>query len=235
MTRARLTRTAGWFAALTLSLAAEGLSLAQTSQPKPPGPAASGSSALPDRIPLFPLPDAVLFPSASRPLTIYEPRYRTMVADALKGDRIIGMVMLKPGFEADYDARPPIYLVGCAGRISEVEQLPDGRYTLVLRGVTRFRVLSEDQSRAYRLGRVEAIPEVARDDDGPVLRTDRKRLETMLATQGFEVSVRGATDQEVIDVVSQYVEIEPERRQQLLELDSARSRARALIETLTVR
>src|SRR6266852_6320835 len=69
---------------------------------------------LPATIPIFPLGDAMLFPNVSRPLLIFEPRYRAMVADAVKGDRLIGMVTLRPGFEADYEGRPPIYPIGCA-------------------------------------------------------------------------------------------------------------------------
>src|ERR1043165_2137413 len=82
-------------------------------------------------IPLFPLPDVVLFPNVERPLLIYEPRYREMVADALKGDRMIGMVRLRPGFEKDYEGRPPIDAVGCVGIIQQSEQLPDGRYIIL--------------------------------------------------------------------------------------------------------
>ena len=73
-----------------------------------------GREELPSEIPLFPLPDVVLFPGVTRPLLIFEPRYREMVADALKGDRVIGMVMLRPGFEKDYEGRPPSG-IGCAG------------------------------------------------------------------------------------------------------------------------
>ena len=72
---------------------------------------------LPSSIPLFPLPNVVLFPNVFLPLHIFEPRYRKMIADALEGDRIIGMVLLRPGYEAEYEGRPPIYQVGCAGVI----------------------------------------------------------------------------------------------------------------------
>src|SRR4030095_9879332 len=67
---------------------------------------------LPTVIPIFPLEVTTLFPGFSRPFYIFEPRYRAMVADALKGDRIIGMTTLKPGYEADYQGRPPIYEIG---------------------------------------------------------------------------------------------------------------------------
>ena len=90
---------------------------------------------LPRALPLFPLPSTVLFPNVFLPLHIFEPRYRQMVAESLSGDRIIGMVMLKPGYEADYEGRPPIYTTGCSGLITHVERLDDGRYNLVLRGL----------------------------------------------------------------------------------------------------
>src|SRR5689334_21283613 len=114
-------------------------------------------------LPLFPLPEVVLFPGVNRPLLIYEPRYREMVADALKGDKIIGMVRLRPGFEKDYEGRPPIYAVGCAGIIDDYQALPDGRYAILLRGLTTFRIVSEDQRRPYRLARIEPIAEILKD------------------------------------------------------------------------
>jgi hypothetical protein len=109
---------------------------------------------IPSEIPLFPLPETSLFPGVSRPFLIYEPRYREMIADALKGNRIIGMVRLRPGFEKDYEGRPPIHDIGCAGTIEEYEQLPDGRYVILLRGLTTFRIVTEDQRKAYRLARI---------------------------------------------------------------------------------
>ena len=121
--------------------------------------AAPSTIDVPAVIPIFPLDDIMLFPHASRPLHIFEPRYRRMVADALAGDRIIGMVMLRPGYEDEYEGNPPIYEIGTAGVIANVEEFPDGRYNIVLRGVTKFRVTSEDWSRPYRMADVVAIPD----------------------------------------------------------------------------
>src|SRR2546421_10426257 len=95
---------------------------------------------LPPSIPLFPLPNVVLFPNVFLPLHIFEPRYREMVADALQGDRIVGMVLLQPGYESDYEGRPGVFPTGCAGVITHAEKLPDGRYNIVLRGVEKFRI-----------------------------------------------------------------------------------------------
>ena len=101
---------------------------------------------LPPTIPIFPLPNVVLFPNVFLPLHIFESRYREMVKDALASDRIIGMVLLQPGYEANYEGRPPVYPVGCAGVITHSEPLPDGRFNIVLHGSNRFRVmLSEDE------------------------------------------------------------------------------------------
>src|SRR5881296_1532002 len=97
-----------------------------------------------DLLPLFPLPNVVLFPNVFLPLHIFEPRYREMVADALAGERVIGMVLLKPGWEHTYHESPPVYPIGCSGVISHDERLPDGRYDIVLHGLDRFRVLHED-------------------------------------------------------------------------------------------
>src|SRR6185503_14669326 len=101
----------------------------------------------------------VLFPSVCLPLHIFEPRYREMVSDALDGDRMIGMVLLRPGWEGEYEGQPPIYDVGCSGLITHAERTDDGRYNLVLRGVEKFRVQQEDHARRYRVGTIEPIPE----------------------------------------------------------------------------
>ena len=69
---------------------------------------------LPFSLPIFPLPSVVLFPNVFLPLHIFEPRYRQMVTDSLAGDRIIGMVTLRPGADEDYDGTPPIYTTGCS-------------------------------------------------------------------------------------------------------------------------
>jgi Lon protease-like protein len=174
----------------------------------------------------------MLFPGVSRPLYIFEARYRAMVADALKGDRIIGMTTLKPGFDANYGGRPPIYEIGCAGVITSVEELPNGRYNIVLRGLTKFRVTSEDQSRLYRLAQVEALPEALNSAEEAELSAQRQRLETLI-TQGGSSKVPAETaDHELVNLVAQYVKISYAQRQSLLELPNALSRSKALIEMI---
>ena len=193
---------------------------------------AQAQTALPPDIPIFPLEPTMLFPGVERPLHIFEPRYRAMVADALKGDRIIGMTTLKPGYEADYAGRPPIYEIGCAGVITAVEELPGGRFNIVLRGLVKFRVTSEDNSRSYRVARVNALPEVLTGADQSELSKRRLRLEALI-TKGSGSKVEpGTTDEELVNMVAQYLPMDQTRRQQLLELDNLLLRAQALIEMI---
>lgn len=199
-----------------------------------PGAQTATADELSQEIPLFPLPDVVLFPGVSRPLLIFEPRYREMVADALKGNRIIGMVLLRPGYEKEYEGRPPIYDIGCAGVIEEYEQLPDGRYVILLRGLTTFRVASEDQRKPYRLARVEAVPELLKDEERVALSTLRNRLLQLLYAVlplGVDPPDPGLDDAEFINIVAQNLPMPEADRQELLER-SVLLRARALVERL---
>jgi Lon protease-like protein len=190
---------------------------------------------LPSVIPIFPLEVTMLFPGVSRPLYIFEPRYRAMVADALKGDRIIGMTTLKPGYEADYQGRPPIYPIGCAGVITDVEELSGGRFNIVVRGLVKFQVTGEDDSRPYRLARVAAIPEMTVETETAALRTQRQRLEA-LVTKGSDSKVPSEVpDAEVVNTLAQYVPLDRAERQRLLEMKSVLLRAQALIDLIESR
>src|ERR1700752_5009269 len=102
-----------------------------------------------DLLPLFPLPNVVLFPNVFLPLHIFEPRYREMIADALKSDRLIGMALLQAKWVGRYEGRPPVYPIGCSGVITHLDRHDDGRYNIVLRGLERFRILREDHARRY--------------------------------------------------------------------------------------
>lgn len=112
------------------------------------------------RLPLFPLPDVVLFPHALLPLHVFESRYRTMTAEALEGERLIGMALLRPGWEPHYQGNPPIHDVVGIGRIVDGTRLADGRYNLLLLGVARARVLEEVRQEPYRMARAELLRDV---------------------------------------------------------------------------
>ena len=210
-------------------LAVYGTAWAQSAAPEK----APRADILPPVIPIFPLEDATLFPNASRPFHIFEPRYRSMVADALKGDRIIGMVTLKPGYEANYDGRPPIFAIGCAGVITDAEELSDGRFDIVLRGVVKFRITGEDQGRPYRLAHVDVMPEALVDAEMVALHAQRQQLEVLVTKPGSGSTIpREIPDEEVVNALAEYVALDPPGRQALLELKGALARSQALIKLL---
>jgi Lon protease-like protein len=210
-----------------------------------------------DLLPLFPLPNVVLFPNVFLPLHIFEPRYREMVADALAGDRLIGMVLLKPGWERNYEGRPPVYPIGCSGLMTHVERLADGRYNIVLRGVERFRIVQEDHRLAFRRATVEhVVEEELTPDDRVAVRRQRARLEAMLKQKtdrpapaqspaaaevvderaGARLGIPSAmSDEDLVNALAQYLNLEPLEKQALLEQSGLRARAESLVELLEMK
>jgi Lon protease-like protein len=190
---------------------------------------------------LFPLPNVVLFPNVFLPLHVFEPRYREMVADALGGDRLIGMVLLKPGWEHDYNGRPAVYPIGCHGLVTHAERLDDGRYNIVLRGVERFRIVEEVEDRSYRRASVEpVIEEGGSADDRVAVRHQRAKLESLLAPTiervGADLAIPSAmADEDLVHALAQYLDLEPIEKQALLEQTSLRARAESLVELLEMK
>ena len=198
----------------------------------PAGASAQPGGGLPAAIPLFPLQDVMLFPDMSRPLHIFESRYRDMVTDAVQGDGLIGMILLQPGYEADYEGNPPIFEVGCAGEIVQAEELDDGRWLILLEGTVRFRVLSEDHSRSYRMADVEALAERNDEDDRRVLLGYREQLAEVFTTlaPSRDAPPEDVTDADLVNALSQFLQLDPLDRQALLEAAGPRARAEALFE-----
>jgi Lon protease-like protein len=165
---------------------------------------------------------------------VFELRYRRMVEDALRADRRIGMVLLKPGYEDDYQGRPPIYPLGCAGRIVEDERLEDGRHNLVLLGQSRFRVIEERGGEPYRLAVVEELPESGGDES--TLDVLRGRLLAVLSRLSDSPGV-ARIDADVPNAVlvnglSQGLDLPAVERLSLLDCDTLEARARRLVELL---
>lgn len=193
-----------------------------------------------DLLPLFPLPNVVLFPQVFLPLHIFEARYREMVADALAGDRMIGMVLLRPGWDQDYEGRPPIYRIGCSGVLTHSERLSDGRYNLVLRGIERFRIVDEDDTRSYRRAAIEPLIERPLDAvDREVIQQQRSKIEAMLgagqANAGDARMPASMADEDLVNALAQYLDLEALEKQALLERPCLRSRAEALVELLEMK
>jgi uncharacterized protein len=185
------------------------------------------------RIPLFPLPGVVLFPGTLLPLHIFEPRYRAMVADALAGERTIGMALLKQGWE-EASGAPAIHPIGGAGEIVESDQLPDGRYNIVLEGRFRYRVLREEASATpYRTASVEEISSIPFADPNDEARVcgeaaelfDRLRgeLELPPLPEGALPSERQSSE------MALRLRYAPAELQALLETDSLAARFQSLI------
>ena len=185
-------------------------------------------------IPLFPLPGVVLFPGTLLPLHIFEPRYRDMVAHALAGDRIIGMAMLKPGFEGD-EGDSPIHLIGGAGEIIESEELEDGRYNILLEGRFRYQVLDEKARGPYRVARVvelETVPFASAEEESRVADLTAKIFEAVrprielppLPEETPRLSSEGLAAE-----IALRLRYRPEELQALLEVGSLPARYAALI------
>jgi Lon protease-like protein len=129
-------------------------------------------------VPLFPLPSLVFFPDTIVPLLVFEDRYRVMMREALEGERLLGMALLKPGWEADPEGNPPIHERVCVGTVLTHELLPDGRYKLLLYGLFRADIVEETQQSPYRKAKVK----VSRDEVHPTEASDLdERLHRALA------------------------------------------------------
>ena len=182
------------------------------------------------RIPIFPLPEVVFFPETVLPLHVFEPRYRQMVADCLAGDRWLGVVMLRPGWEKDYQGRPPVHSVAGAGEVIQAEALADGRYNILLDGRARVRILEEDgpEGRLYRVARVQRLADRGPSPDD---RTFQGRLQELRAAHARlllalgqshpdvvgRLTVAGASPGAVIDRIVSAVVPDAEVRQRVLE------------------
>jgi uncharacterized protein len=189
-------------------------------------------------IPLFPLPNLVLFPYTDIPLHIFEPRYRQMIADIAEGDRVIGMMLLKGDWERDYYAYPDIYTMGCAGRIERLVQMPDGRYNLILQGLSEFKVEREIRDRPYRQAEVTwcTVPQENLQMTDQAMEHLRQLLLSYIGEPAHEawrtvVEERGLRGAQLVNFLCFHLDLSPLEKQTLLEaLDQ---RTACLLDVLT--
>ncbi len=127
-------------------------------------------------VPVFPLPDIVLFPHTVVPLHIFELRYRTMVRDALSDGRMLALAVLKPGWEREYHSSPAFHALACLARIEDVEWLPNDCYDLHLMGLYRVQIGRVTREYPYRLARVEPVPQAPLTEDDPLVQIERRAL-----------------------------------------------------------
>src|SRR5690349_13076811 len=188
------------------------------------------------RLPIFPLPGAILFPRSQLPLHIFEPRYRDMVRDAVDGPGRIAMIQ---PHRLDDDNRAPLYGVGCVGEIVGVEELEDGRFNIVLLGSNRFRMVREtDADAAYRCAEVDIE---AFDDEEPaplalVQRAEVEREARRLGdAMGLAVdwnAVNRLDDEMLVNAIAQVAPFDVGAKQALLEQPELAGRADLLVQLM---
>jgi uncharacterized protein len=188
---------------------------------------------------LFPLPGLVFFPQAVQPLHIFEPRYRQLAADVLAEDRLIAPVLLRPGWDENYDERPAVHTVACLGRVIADQLLPDGRYNLVLRGLARVRIREElDAGKLYRVARTEVLRDCITGDVDELM-TLRTALADLMLPRVTAGPVREQLRElfkgelplgQLCDVLAFALPLPPEAKQELLEIVGVTDRARQLME-----
>jgi Lon protease-like protein len=127
-------------------------------------------------VPVFPLPGVVLFPGARLPLHVFELRYRTMVRDALSGERVIALALLLPGWERDYHGSPEFHPLACLARIDGVSWLPDDCYNLDLLGLVRVRLGRAVREFPYRAVRAQTLPQEPFSEDDALVQLERRAL-----------------------------------------------------------
>ncbi|HEV2174991.1 MAG TPA: LON peptidase substrate-binding domain-containing protein [Nitrospira sp.] len=198
----------------------------------------SVSFPIPATIPVFALPNVVLFPKTYLPLHIFEPRYRQMVDDAVMGGQCIGMALLKEGWESDYYGNPPVFGMGCVGRLVSVQPLPDGRSNILLQGLERFEIGVESYDKPYRQASVTLK---TRGQEASLDPGVRQRLVTVLEEylrsrkdaptwQGwFREDV---SDEILVHTLSTYLDCTPLEKQFLLEANSLHQQARRLSDLI---
>lgn len=193
---------------------------------------------VPERIPLFPLPNVVFFPKTYLPLHVFEPRYRQMVADAAAGGQCIGMALLKEGGEEQYEGNPPIFSVGCVGRLASVQALADGRSNILLQGLERYEIQEEFFDKSYREARITLKPRSGVVALEPALRRYLMDVLEEYLNADEEASplhslIRPDVGDEVfVNSLSTYLDCTPLEKQFLLEAEHVAQQARRLSDLI---
>ncbi|WP_326523224.1 LON peptidase substrate-binding domain-containing protein [Sphingomonas sp.] len=189
-------------------------------------------AAVPNRLSIFPLPGAILFPRMHLPLHIFEPRYRALVTDALARDRRIGMIQPRAAGDA-----PPLFDIGCVGKITDVEALDDGRFNIVLEGLARFRVVRElDVTTLFRQVEAELLPageaEVLSLGERASLEAESRRFAD---AQGYAVDWEGVNrldDETLVNGIAQIAPFDPASKQALIEAHTLSERVELIVQLM---
>ena len=188
------------------------------------------------RVPLFPLPGAILFPRSQLPLHIFEPRYREMVKDAIEGPGRIAMIQ---PHRLDDDNEAPLYSVGCVGELVGVEELEDGRYNIVLLGSNRFRLVKETGvDVAYRCAEVDITafndeePEPLQMIQRAEVEREARRLGDAMGLAVDWAAVAKLDDEMLVNAIAQVAPFDVGAKQALLEQETLEGRADLLVQLM---
>jgi Lon protease-like protein len=207
---------------------------------------------LPEIIPVFPLPRALLLPGGRLPLNIFEPRYLNMVLDSLGAGRIFGMVQPDQEHTAKLEKQenggsvvklhpePVLFQVGCTGRVSSLEETDDGRLLITLKGLARYRIVEEVEGRrGYRRARVSYDDYKNDMQPPPHFELDRpllmERLKPYLDAQGMRINldaIKGLSENTLVTSLCMICPFDPREKQALLEAPSMEARAATLLALL---
>ena len=187
---------------------------------------------LPFIIPIFPLPNVILFPQVMLPLHIFEPRYRRMVHDAqMREPALIGMALLRGNWQEQYEGTPDVFPIGCVGEMVRVNPLPDGRFNILLQGLREFQIIEENVTRSYREAKVEWRPHVptslAVEDRQELRRLLERYLRNNEKVQQF-LTDQSIEDEFLVNFFAFHLDFMPIEKQGLLEADSFETRCQML-------
>jgi uncharacterized protein len=194
-------------------------------------------------VPLFPLPNVVLFPKTPMPLYIFEERYRTMIREAIAGDRELVIALLRSGYESSYSGISAVHEIACLGRIENYEELEDGKYNIVVVGTQRVRLIREVQHSPYRLVEVEKLDEVVQNEieRSPEMAQQHNQLGGLFAR--FTELATGVKQralelmpqldfESLVNMVAMTLNLPIEQKQALLEMGELSGRCDVLIPIL---
>tara|TARA_Y100001970_G_scaffold285061_1_gene403799 strand:- start:3283 stop:3927 length:645 start_codon:yes stop_codon:yes gene_type:complete len=189
---------------------------------------------LPKEIPVFPLSNFILFPNTTVPLNIFEPRYIEMIDDSMKEDRIIGMIQPRDSSQSI----PSLYKIGCAGKITSFNETEDGRYLIILAGISRFKILEEiEHQKLYRKCRVNFndfkndLNEKKEDIKFSDLELIFKNLKPLFMKEGYNINWKELEKQSLNQTINTLAMASPfslEEKQILLETADLNERKKKL-------
>ena len=194
-------------------------------------------------VPVLPLADVVLFPLALLPLRVTDMRHRTLVRDALAGERLMVLALSKPGATDDERGSPDVFPLGCLARVQDVEWLPDDCYNLKLMGMTRVLLERDVRQYPYRSARVRVVPQEPYTEDDPLVQSERQastrvfeRLLSVAATAAGlptpPVPGPESSYEAVVNMMCMCLDAGAEEKLALLELDSVIERGKQVRERI---